>query len=113
MHTEIKAKWNNIREEFIQDCLNTIGEICGEQMSGEILIGSHAIRMKPNKKGSIVPYLYKVNYSNLNDKSDEVELYSIDGYDTIEDIAHWTDVCIDYRNCLKSGRTTYSGMWNL
>ena len=113
MHTEYKTNWKHIKETFIHDCLNTIGEICGEMVSNEIIIGSHGIRMKPNEKGDIVPHLFKINYSNLNDRSNEVELYSEDGYNTIEDIAHWTDVCIDVKNCLKSGRTTYSGMWNL
>lgn len=113
MHTEFKNKWNDIKEDFISKCLNTIGEICGEQMSGEIIIGSHAIRMKPNKKGYIVPYMYKINYSNLNNKTtDEVELYSNDGYNTMEDIAHITDVCIDVKNCLDSGRVLYDSMWN-
>lgn len=42
-----------------------------------------------------------------------VELYSEDGYETLEDIANWADVVKDYSACKAAGNSKYSVTWNL
>lgn len=114
METRMKEMVKDYKENFINECFNVIGEICAEQDTKEIILGSHGIRMKPNKKGLIVPHLFRVDYSNLNNHKEEIELYSEEGYSTIEDIAHWADTCIDYKNCMATGQYEgYYSLWNV
>lgn len=42
-----------------------------------------------------------------------VELYGEDGYETLEDIAHWADIVEDYSACKAAGNKLYSVTWNL
>ena len=114
METRMKERANEVKDNFINECFNVIGEICAEQETNEIILGSHGIRMKPNKKGYIVPHLFRVDYSNPNNHKEEVELYSEDGYTSMKDIAHWADTCIDYKNCMATKKYKgYNSLWNV
>ena len=42
-----------------------------------------------------------------------VELYGEDGYETLEDIARWADICQDFNACVAAGNDKYSGAWNI
>jgi len=42
-----------------------------------------------------------------------VELFSEDGYTTLDDIAHWADIVEDVRNCYAAGNEKYSVVWNV
>lgn len=45
--------------------------------------------------------------------NDEVELYSEDGYTSLEDIANWADIVEDFNACMAAGNELYNSLWNV
>lgn len=87
-------------EVTIKSCLKVISSEI-DKHGGVIAFGNTQLT---NKNG--VPMLAVRN-------NRFVELYSEDGYETLEDIAHWADVVKDYSACKAAGNNKYSVVWNL
>lgn len=102
-----KEMLNIIRERetsFLNECLSTIVKTIKEN-GGELEFGNTHLKVEND-----VAYI-AIDWDKVN--LDYVPLYSEDGYDTIEDIANWADICEDVVACYKSGKKGYSVMWNV
>ena len=96
-------------EDFVEECLDLICEICDRQPDGMLRMGSHGVIAKENGQGKRVPYtveLWKARHKMT-------EMYSEDGWIEEEDIARWADLCVDAENCMKAGFPGYTQRWNL
>jgi hypothetical protein len=60
-------------------------------------------------------YLYNENNVTLlvTGANKPVELYSKDGYTSLDDIANWADIVEDVKNCYAAGNEKYSMLWNV
>lgn len=104
MNNTFKTKYAEIqkgRENFINECLKTICDCVRTQKPSVLVIGNTKIFAIGNK-----PYV-STNNEPL------IEMYSEDGWSSVDDIANWADICIDAVECYKAGNKGYSVMWNV
>ena len=99
MQTKYKTLAEN-GEVTIKSCLKVITDEISKQ-GGVIFFGNARLIVKDG-----TPML-----STNNGKF--VELYGEDGYETLEDIAHWADIVEDYSACRAAGNDKYLVSWNL
>lgn len=99
MQTKYKTLAEN-GEVTIKSCLKVITDEINKH-GGEIVLGNTQLI---NKEG--VPML-------STNKGKFIELYGEDGYETLEDIAHWADIVEDYSACKAAGNNNYLVSWNL
>lgn len=100
METKFKTKFASIKAEqetLIKECLNTIAEIV--RSYGTLAFGNTELAVIDDEP-------------RIKVGSRWIALYSEDGYEKADDIANWADVVTDVDACYKSGRTSYSVMWN-
>jgi len=103
-----KKRFQEFNENFIKECFNTIITACQTQPHNLLILGSHALTFHKNSNDELVPYLVSV----WNKEEGEVELYSDEGYNKIEDIAHWADIALDAVMSKAAGMKEYSSTWN-
>lgn len=112
MENRYKKALENIKiteSEFIRACLADIkGTICRYPLN-RLDFGNTSLKLSRNSKGEECVFV-GVNVGIKNEGF--VELYSEDGYESIEDIAHWADIVADVDKCYKSGRKSYTIDWN-
>lgn len=82
--------------EFLAECFRVISTCCSTQIRGHLHFNStDYIYMDLNKDGKYVPFVHTHNQ--------DVEMYSEDGWFTLEEIGHWTDVAIDIVMAIAAG----------
>lgn len=99
-HKDLYGKMRMGGEVFIQSCLADIKKTICQYPNATLSFGNTTLFVKD-----------EVVYGRVNNNR-PFELYSEDGYDTAEDIAHWADVVADVDKCYKSGRNAYTLNWN-
>lgn len=86
----------------IGQCLNVIRSGITNSARGYIAFGNTYLYNNPED-------VTMIGISN----NQAVELYSPDGYETLEDIAHWADIVEDFNACIAAGNDKYLIAWNL
>jgi len=95
-------KATSIVKDFVNECFDIINECCNTQRGGLLHYNRvEYVHMNVNKENEMVPYVYT--------HGKDIEMYSEDGWDSLEDLGHWTDVCVDIVRSLASGHADSYG----
>ena len=103
----MQTKYKDLAAEgkiSIGQCLDVIRKAIANSKRGFIMFGN-AFLYNDDEGVTKLCHNFKGNK--------EVELYSEDGYDTLEDIAHWADIVEDFNACMADGNELYNSLWNI